>query len=107
VVAHLVEFLVRVLRVVRELLVDVAARRERFLAGTRDHDAADRIVGLRLLHRMMQFLLQRAVHRVEFLWPIEREDRHAIFHVDKNVFVSHVCLSECVADKSSQIDRRR
>jgi hypothetical protein len=43
----------------------------------------------------MQLLLQLAVHRVQFLGSIERDDRHAIFHVGQDMFVSrHGCFSQ-------------
>src|SRR3989442_1863218 len=73
-----IELLLRVLRVVLALLVDVAARGERLLAGARDDDAADLVVGHRARDRVVQLGAELAVHRVELIGAVQREDRNAV-----------------------------
>jgi hypothetical protein len=76
--AERVELGLRVLLVVLALLVDVAAGRERLLAGAGDDDASDRRVGDGRGHRRVQLGGQLTVERVELVGAVEREDRDAV-----------------------------
>ena len=74
-IAHPILLLAGVALVVRHLLLDVAARRERLVAGAGDDQAADRVVGFEHLHRIEQLGPELAVHGIEDVRPVERDDR--------------------------------
>src|SRR5207245_6953172 len=90
-----IELLLRVLRVVLALLVDVAARGERLLAGARDDDAADLVVGHRARDRVVQLGAELAVHRVELIGAVQREDRNAVRLLDGHVISRPASLPTC------------
>ena len=77
------------LTIVFALLVDVAAGGECLGAGAGDDDAADSVVGVQRLHRVVQFGRQLAVHRVQLVGAVQRDDADAVFHIDQDVFVAH------------------
>src|SRR5439155_25048648 len=87
--AHPVEFFVAVAPVVRKLLVDVAAGGKR-AAGAGQDDAADRIVGVEALHRVVQLADQPPVHRIEFVGPVQGDDADAVFRFDQDVLLIHL-----------------
>src|SRR4029077_4706735 len=72
--------------IVLTLLVDVATGGKR-PARAGDDDAADAVIGVHRLHRIAEFRRELAVHRVELLRPVQRQDADAIFLFHKDVFV--------------------
>src|SRR5262249_53620621 len=72
-----VELGLAVAAVVGALLVDVAAGREGALAGAGNDDAADAVVGLGLLDRVVQFGRELVAHGIELVRPVHRQDRDA------------------------------
>jgi len=88
-IAHAILLLAGVALIVRHLLLDVAARRERLVAGTGDDQAADGIVGFEGLHRIEQLSPELAVHGVEDVRPVERDDPNPVFALHQNMLVGH------------------
>jgi hypothetical protein len=75
--------------VVVRLLFDVATYRERLVAGAGDDEATDRVVGFEQFHRVEQLGTELAVHGVEGLGPVERDDADTVLPLDQDVFVCH------------------
>src|SRR5205085_5158207 len=52
-------------------------------------EATDRVVGFEQLHRVEQLGPELAVHGVEGLGPVERDDADTVLPLDQDVFVCH------------------
>ena len=73
---------------------------EKARPGAGEDDAADRVVGLEPLQRVVQLAAELAVHRVELLGPVQREDADAVFDVGQDRFVVIASPSTCRLDPS-------
>ena len=94
------QFLRRVSPVILALLVDIAARRKRLLTGAGDDDAADCVVMVEFLDCLAQFARQFAVHRVELVGPVQRNDTDTVLTIDQDMLVSHFSSECCHFEKS-------
>src|SRR5262245_30343221 len=88
-IAHAILFFATVTLVVLNLLLDVATRRQRVVAGAGDDEAADPGVGLEQHHRIEQLVSELAVHVVKGLRPVECDDADTVLPLDEDVLVGH------------------
>jgi hypothetical protein len=72
-----IQLLLRVAAIILALLVDIAASRKGAVSSAGDDDAANRLVGIHLLDRFVQFARQLPVHSAELVGTIEGHDPHA------------------------------
>src|SRR5206468_7395172 len=79
--------------VVLALLVDVAARRERPVAGAGDHDAANLVVDAHARDGLVQLGVQPLVHRVQLLRPVHGDDPDPFRSLDEDM-VCHDLLPQ-------------
>src|SRR5262249_52788524 len=88
-IAHALLLLAAKALVVFHLLLDIATRRERLVAGAGDDQAADRVVALEGLHRVEQLGSEPAVHGVEGIRPVEGDDADPLLALYQDMLVCH------------------
>ena len=91
-IGHAILFFAAVALVVRNLLLDVATRRERLVTGAGDDEAADRFVGFEHLDRTEQLVSKLAIYGVEGVRPVERDDADTVLPLDEDVLKCHAWI---------------
>src|SRR5262249_29903414 len=86
-IAHAILLFAGVVLVVLHLFLNIATGREGFVTGAGDDEAPDRVVGVEHFYRLEQLAAELAVHGVEDVWPVERDDADAVLPLDHDVLV--------------------